>query len=389
MEVRYGAAGEDDLPELGQMMGWSFAFPPDDANTWISKAGIENVRALRRDGKIDACCMLIPHAQFFAGGAVPAMGVAGVSTPAVSRGTGAALEMMKAMLRECHDHGVATSNLYPASLPLYRRLGYEIAGARYETKVSLRELPEADRSLPVREMKPEEEPLVRASYRRAAVHTNGYLDRGEYVWRRVFGPRDQRARAFIVGEGDKIDGHVVLYEKRGGTLDYSLVTTDVAAHTRAAVARILTFFADHGTIGDDVTWYGSPQSALVHALPAVGYTIRMHHAWMLRIVDLPKALGARGWPAGLSCSLDLDIRDDLLDANAGRWTLTVEGGRAEAKRGGKGSFRLDVRALAALFSAHLTPRALAVTGALEASDDELARAETMFASSPPALADFF
>jgi predicted acetyltransferase len=386
MEENYGPAGEEALPELSKMMGWSFNFPPSDAEPWIRKAGIENIRAVRRDGKIHACCMIMPHAQFFAGGSVPAMGVAGVSTPAESRGTGAALVMMKALLRELHDRGIATSNLYPASLPLYRRVGYELAGARWETKVSLRELPEADRSLPLREMRADEMAAVKASYRAAAARTNGYLDRGEYVWRRVFEPRDQRARAFVVGD---MEGHVVLYEKNGGPIVFSLLVTDLVAHTRAAVARLLTFFADHGTLGDEVSWYGSHESAFVHALPALGYQVRMHHPWMIRIVDLSKALEARGWPAGLSASLDLDVRDDLIDSNAGRWTLSIEAGRAQVKRGGKGTFRLDVNALAPLFSAHMTPRALAVSGALEAGDDELARAETMFASSPPALVDFF
>jgi predicted acetyltransferase len=389
MEEKYGPAAEDMLPELAAMMSWSFAFPQNDAEAWIRRSAIDNVRVVRRNGKIEACCMTIPHAQFFAGRSVPATGVAGVATPAESRGTGAALVMMKEMLRELHERGIALSNLYPASLPLYRRGGYELAGARYEIKVSLRDLPEADRSLPLREMKPEDRPAVEASYRAMAAHTNGFLDRGPYVWGRVFEPRDQRARAFVVGEGDRIDGHAVFYEKRGGSLDFVLVASDFVAHTRAAVARLLTLFADHGTLGQDITWYGSPSSALVHALPALGYSIRVHHAWMIRIVDLPRALAARGYPAGFTGSLDLDVRDDIIDANAGRWVLTVEGGRAEVKRGGNGSVRLDIRALAPLFSAYMTPHDLAVAGALEAPDEDLVRAESMFAAAPPSLADFF
>jgi predicted acetyltransferase len=390
MESRYDVATEEDIPALAQMMAWSFAFPTADAEPWLRRAGVENVRVMRRGRVLDACLLLIPHGQFFHGRSVPAYGLAGVATPAESRGSGAALVLLRAALSEMAERGIATSNLYPATLSLYRRVGYEIAGARWEHSTPLARLPTPDRSLPLRDATPDDRAGIEACYREKAAFTNGMLDRGPYVWQRVFEPRGQSARSFVVGERGRIDGYTVVYEKRGDSfLDYSLVTTDLVARTPAAVARLLAFFADHGTLGDALTWCGAPSDPFVHALRSVVYTTRMQHSWMIRIVDVAKALEARGYPAGLTSSIDLEVRDELLGANAGRFVLQVEGGRGHVTRGGRGSMTLDVGALAALYSGHLPPRALAVAGALAAPDDDLARAESIFASAAPSMSDFF
>lgn len=385
----YGPADDAALPEIATLTSWSFGFAAADAEPWLRTGGVENLRVLRRGATIDACLLLIPHAQFFAGRSVPAMGVAAVATAADRRGTGAAVALLEAMLRELHARGVATSNLYPATLPLYRRVGYEIAGARYEVKAPITSLPRRDRALPLREMRAEERPALEASYREAAARTNGWLDRGPYVWGRVFAPRGEHARAFVVGEPGRIEGHAVFFERRGGAKDYSLVATDLVARTPAAIARLFTLFADHGTLADTVTWFGSPSDALVHALPSVDYAVRVQHTWMTRLVDVPKALVARGWPPGMSASVDLHVRDPLLSANDGRFVLAIEGGRASVERGGRGTFALDVRALAALYTGHMTPRALAIAGVLDAPEEDLPRAEAMFAVPAPSLVDFF
>ncbi|HEY8079851.1 MAG TPA: sterol carrier protein domain-containing protein, partial [Labilithrix sp.] len=102
---------------------------------------------------------------------------------------------------------------------------------------------------------------------------------------------------------------------------------------------------------------------------------------------LPRAFAARGWTA--NGSLDLEVKDDLLPANDGRFVLAVADGRANVERGGRGAVQLDIRALASLFTSHMRARDLALMGSLRASEDDLARADALFASPSPCLADFF
>jgi predicted acetyltransferase len=50
---------------------------------------------------------------------------------------------------------------------------------------------------------------------------------------------------------------------------------------------------------------------------------------------------------------------------------------------------MHVRALAPLFTGHLTPYALATAGQLEGAEDDLATAAAIFAAPAPWMADFF
>ena len=49
--------------------------------------------------------------------------------------------------------------------------------------------------------------------------------------------------------------------------------------------------------------------------------------WMLRVVDAPAAIAARGFPAATSLSVPLDLADGARPENSGRWELTVAEGK--------------------------------------------------------------
>jgi len=143
---------EDEIAKAVALTSWGFAFPLGDGEPWLRRAGLENVHVVRRGGAIDATVITIPMGQYFGGKSVPMAGVAGVATSAEARGTGAAVTLMTRVLREKRAEGFAVSTLYPATLGLYRKLGYERAGAHYTTKVPLASITLRDRELPLRDM---------------------------------------------------------------------------------------------------------------------------------------------------------------------------------------------------------------------------------------------
>ena len=110
---------------------------------------------------------------------------------------------------------------------------------------------------------------------------------------------------------------------------------------------------------------------------------------MLRLVDVPAALQARGYPPDLHADLHLDVRDDLLPANSGRIVLTVEDGHGRVRPGGAGHLRLGVRELAAIYTGFMAPAEVRALGAIEGSADALALAGAIFAGPRPWLADMF
>jgi predicted acetyltransferase len=111
--------------------------------------------------------------------------------------------------------------------------------------------------------------------------------------------------------------------------------------------------------------------------------------WMLRIVRLAEALTLRGYPAGVSAELHMQVEDDLLPENTGAFVLTVRDGSATVARGGRGTFRLSIRALASVYTGFLSPAQLVAAGMLETSEHDAAIAAALFAGPTPWMRDHF
>jgi predicted acetyltransferase len=85
--------------------------------------------------------------QWWHGRAVPMAGVASVRVAPEDRGKGIGRRLMTALLDEIATRGYPLSVLYPATMPIYRSLGWELAGARYTAMIpghSLRALAPPD-----------------------------------------------------------------------------------------------------------------------------------------------------------------------------------------------------------------------------------------------------
>ena len=138
-----------------------------------------------------------------------------------------------------------------------------------------------------------------------------------------------------------------------------------------------------------MAWNGTPAEPILFLLREQDYQVKLLFHWMLRVLDVPKAFEARGYPAGSSGTLHLEIEDELLPENQGRFLLEVTGGQARVSRGGEGRVKLHVRTLAPLYTGFLSLDALRMTGALEADDASVGVAAALFSGASPALSDMF
>jgi predicted acetyltransferase len=110
---------------------------------------------------------------------------------------------------------------------------------------------------------------------------------------------------------------------------------------------------------------------------------------MMRLVDLRAAIEARGFSPLVRGEIQIEVRDVEGRENAGRWTIEVEGGRAQARTGGSGAVAIDIRGLAALYTGFLPAHDLRSAGLCDGSDEDLAVATAIFAGATPWVADFF
>ncbi|XSE97398.1 GNAT family N-acetyltransferase [Pseudomyxococcus flavus] len=394
METQPGGFGpprdERELAAVADIVMHSYAMSPADSAAWLQRTKpAADLRVLREGAEVAGSLVLIRMGQWFGGRSVPVIGVGSVGVSPVHRGRGTATRLMQHLLREARASGAPLSVLYPATQPLYRRVGYEHAGTRHEIRVQVPSLDFGERTLALRPIEAADLPAIVLSYQRHARHRTGWLDRGDFAWARVQNMRGEVAHGYLVEGKDGVEGYLYVIRRALKDLKQELFLTDVVAHTPAAARRILRFLGDHRSLATEVFWYGGVDDPLLLLLREQTYSVKLHMHWMVRVLDVAAALEARGWPEGLSGALHLEVEDDLFPENQGRYVLEVSDGQAEVRRGGDGRLRLHVRELAPLYTGLLRADALRAMGALEADDASVRAAGALFAGPPPSLRDMF
>ncbi len=382
-------AGQD---ELGYASALRHAFNTDleGCRQWWELAGHDHVRAVRSGRRTVGGLVLIPMKQNFLGRTLSCCGIAGVAIGPESKGQGLASKMMAESLAEQHAAGFAVSALYPSTAALYRSVGYEFAGTRLRWTVRFADFPRPTSATEVRPMRDGDLEFVESCAKERAATEHGHMERGTYLWRRALEPKGQRASGWIFGSHANPEGYAVLHTPKAHEGDFeTLELADWGARTPAAFEGLAGLLAGYGTVWKKLSWYGSPGDPLFLRLREHRFEAEVSESWMLRLVDAPKALAARGYPAGLHADLELQIEDPILSQNSGNFLLRVVGGRAKLEPGGAGKLRASIGGLSALFSGYASAEHLALLGQVSGDAETLRRATGMFASPPPNLLEFF
>ncbi len=384
-----------DLEAQAYNEALAFNTPYDSCVAWLH-ATRDHVRVVRSGGKVVGGLVQYQMGQFLGGRSVRNIGIAGVAVDPIARGQGAAKALMGATLNELHREGVAVSTLYPTTFTLYGRAGYAAAGHRYRFRLPLDKLGRIVADGELRRLDPEgDAKALDRLYRGIARNRPGWLDRNHFIWERVY--RDlggEDIHGYVVpGSDGGVDGYVVYTQGAVGRYPYGIKVRDLQARNGAAARRILALFSDCRTLARDVTWYGALDDHTLLQVPEVGAEISVAETWMLRIVDVQAALSERGYPSGTSTRLDFDVTDDVVAGNRGRWVLAVDRGTGKVSRttrkAGRNTLRLDIRALASLYTGHLSARRLADLDLIDGSTASLNLAERVFAGPPPSMPDYF
>lgn len=385
----YAPFAASDMDRFLLLFRHAFASTAQGARHYVETVGPENFRAMRRNGAAVAGLGLLDMKQYFGGRGVPCRGISAVTVEPGERGRGTASRMMAAMLEETRAAGFPISTLYPATRPLYAKVGYASAGDRITYRLpfgvmrGLRPDPSPELMVPVLRS------TLEIMQEKRARRTNGLLARCELLWQRALDSAAKPLDTWLIPGADGPEGYVTMGPK---SPDRTLHVEDWAALTPRAGKAILGFLAGWHSQALAVTWAGGPEDMLIRLMPEVGATIASWEQWMLRVTDVAGALNARGWPTGIRAGLTFDVADPLLSGNGGRYRLEVDDGKAGVERldgSGKADITLGVDALATLYTGHLTPRTLANLELLHASEPALDTAAFLFAGPKPWLSDMF
>ena len=335
--------------------------------------------------------------QWWRGRPVPMAGVSSVKVAPEYRGRGIGRLLMTALLDEIAVRGYPLSALFPATMPLYRSLGWELAGARDTAVIPARSLA---RLIPPDVRPPEDETAPAADLRRAGpgdaeaviavlgrIH-EAARDCGPVTWDPGSAAdwlADPGLYAYLAEDG------VLAYRWHNG--NESLFVERAEAVSGQTVRALWTLLGSHASIADKVYAMTGPASAFWWLAQERDADMRHRSRWMLRVVDAPAAIAARGFPAAISLSVPLRIADDARPANSGRWQLSVAGGAGRFDPPGPdvpagSAVTLGARGLAALYAGNplVTLRQAGLATGGTADDD--AALDAAFAATPYMLDAF-
>jgi predicted acetyltransferase len=383
----------DDLEAYAQLRAMAFGGPHSVAREVIERHPTDT-RGLCLSGQLVAGLHLVPMGQFFGGRRVSMTGIAAVAVASHARGRGVATELMRRALGELAEQEVAVSTLYPATYGLYQRVGYARAGGHFRITVPVRAIGVRARELDMQPLSSslENQRLLAEMYTTYARHRDGWLDRSPYIWHRLHtGPGQGEAQCHMVLDAGSPAGYILCRQEpttaQHGNFD--LWIEDMIALTEPACRRLLGFLSEHQTVAANAVWHGALDDSFVQLLPERGAEIALADPWMLRIVDVKRALSERGYPSQVSTRLELRIVDDLLPRNHGRFVLELSAGQAQVRAGGRGNIELPIASLASLFTGFTSPRQLAALDRISATARSLDRLDSVFPARNPCLPDFF
>lgn len=381
---------EDDGPSVWQLRKQAFGGPPEMPDTHAGLWGDDlhwHGLVTSVDGAVDGFLRIRPYRQFFGGRVVPMGGIASVTVASHARGAGAGGALLRALVPALREFGHPISALYPTVPRFYRRWGWERAGVLESVDLpftAFRALPASSLETPPRRAVEAEFPEIHERYLRLAATVDGMLDRSTPQ----FKPSELAEfpiRTLLPG------GHLLATPNHDqGRLDVDELLADDPATAAWLCAEIVSW----GAVLDSVRLAVTDESLLGWIDAGVwGQSSVDRKSWFLRVVDLPAAVAARGWPmAGLlrDSVLEFEVVDEHAPWQAGPYRLIVADGAVHLEPGGRGSARMHANALGPWFAGAATAGELRRAGLLtgDTGGDRLLSALPA-AVGTPRMADYF
>ncbi|MHC5905187.1 GNAT family N-acetyltransferase [Streptomyces sp. S6] len=388
MRIRSAAADENDLfiTTMHKAFGLFPETPAQDGGGvwWAANEPDRNLFAVTDDGKPIGTASAYTFELTLPGETLlPTSGVTAVGVLPSHRRRGALTALMRHQLTEIRDRGEALAVLLCSEALIYRRFGYGPATYTQHLTVPRHRSAFASphRATGTIEVLRRDDcvDLMEEVYDKYRRHQPGAVSRPHRWWAMRGGqPPIAPAPRYIAVHHDADgtpDGYAG-YSREGGTLtvDETITADD---HVFTALVR---YALDHDLV----------EKAVIRHLP-LDHPLRWQFAdfraaesgspmddWLwVRILDVPRALTARGWFT--DGELVLDVEDGFL-GEGGRWLLTVTDGKAECVTTDRApDLSLDISDLGSVYLGGTAPSTLVRAGRVQAHHPDAARrADALF-----------
>lgn len=409
MAIEVRPAREEELERVHFLVAYSFAGDrsPEGRERMRHVEEMSLPLALFEDGEMVACLRLLPLAMLINGASIPLGGVSAVSSLPEHRRRGHVGQLLRHSLAVMREQGQPLSALYTPHPSLYRRYGWMIASSLLRYAFNPKDVAPVAPGRPAgrayRLAQEEEWPTIAQVYRQFTAGRNGYLDRSQRWWREARLRRlyDEKRRlndiAVWADEGGQPRGYLIYYNRRdrrpGAPHEDRLMVEEFIALDAEAYLGLLRYLLSHD-LAEEITWQGPVDEPLLLALDEPGRLRREHHyGFMLRVVDVEKAIAAR--PAAAQApegAFTLQLADASAPWNQGTWRIECSGGRLQTSRvDGPADLSMGADVFAALYNGFLRPSEAVRSGLARcAGEGALPLADAILAADhPPFPSDFF
>ena len=329
------------------------------------------------------------------GAKVPAAGVTMVGVMPTHRRQGVLRSLMARQLADVRAKGEVLAALWASEGSIYQRFGYgqgTLNGAidLERERAVLRRPPSGTGSVELRDTESARPALARI-YDAVRTQTPGFYERSSAWWDVVLsdqefrrGGASRRYDAVLSRDGEEVG--YVLYRIKSDWVETgpasTLIVVEIMGIDADAVEGLWRY-----VFGVDLTSRirarrgPSDHPLLLLMAEPRRLQLRVTDGMWVRIVDIPAALEARGYSA--DGSIVLDVSDEFMPAFAGRWRLTVIGGRGRvAATSDTADLTMEVQDLGAVYLGEFSFASLGRAGrTVEVSGNAWARADTLFAST--------
>ena len=338
------------------------------------------------------------------GAVVPAAHVTQVGVAATYRRRGLLRRMMVRQLRDVRAGGEPLALLWASEGRIYQRFGYGQATPKLSLEVDTREVrlrPAAPAEGRLRAAEPASVRNELAKvYEQVRTDRPGYSSRDERWWTYLLADlpsrRDGRTeRRAVLHEGPAgLDGYALwrakpAWDPPGPQGEVHVV--EVMAATLEAYAALWRFLLSVDLTRTVHFWFSAVDEPLLHLVDEPRRLgARFGDGLWVRVIDVAAALAARRYAAGVD--VVLEVTDELLPENAGRWRLTAGAAGVQCRRtGDPADLSCDIAALGAVYLGGTSMGSLAAAGRVrELRPGALAPASTAFGwHRAPAAVDVF
>lgn len=371
---------EDEYDAFEAVTDHAFVLPPpSDAHRAHEMARLELARCIAAfDGEHPVGTATAFSFQMgVPGGVVPAAGVSWVSVLPTYRRRGIMDSLMRSQLRDIRERGEPLAALLPTETPLYGRFGYGVATRQASFTIrrgegALAQDVPADPAIRLRIAAPSDVRRELAKVYDLVLQSRpGLVSRSDIWWDRVL--RDPGSGGTplwcLLAEDEAGPRGYALYAGNNrwadeyGLPDCTLTIVELIAADPAADAALWRDLLGRDLVTEVRARRRPADDPLqFHLADARRVRARVTDGLWTRLIDLPAALAARR----VSVPLDvvIEVRDDLLSANAGRWHLhAADDGAVSCERtAAEADVALGVRELSAVYLGGTRLGSLAAAG---------------------------